>query len=673
MSGSKGRLVSAALALVSALVIPAVMTLGTPKAAAASDEDWLGIVNAYRAMAGQSPVTEDPNLSSGDYLHSCYMTLNGITHFENAALPGYTTAGDLAGQHSNVAVSSGLGATARSHIDLWMTGPFHAIGVLRYNLQTVGFAKCDNPSTPTWHSAASLNVLDGMNHSIPRPSSPILFPGNGTTTNLTRFVTESPDPRSFCTGYAAPGLPVIAMMPEAYTSVSASITGPNGAIPSCALSSLNTTGDAKALLAYDNAVTVLPNAPLVNGVYTVTVTTNVRTVTWSFTVDTGATLGSSAVEPLPTATALHAGSNYTSIIPFRLVDTRIRLRATKLVARTPKRLQIAGNAKIPGNITALAANFTISDSATNGFLTVYDCSGAPPTASTVNFGAGTLTSNAGVFPLGAHGELCLYTNATAHFSIDVYGYFLTTSTLSYQGITPTPLIDTVSRLRAPGRLPARRTISANLWASGITPVGAAAVAVNITGLWPSKNGYLTAYNCGRRPLVTNVNPTVGTTKSNFAIVPLSPAGLMCLYSLTAVDVKVDVLGYFMRGLPHAMIPSTPTRVVDTRDANRPPMNFGNGGDMVPANVTQTITLAGQRGIPANATDVSINIVAVAPSAAGSLTVWDCGAMPSTRAITFPAGTNVANAMQARLSPTGTLCVSSTAATHIVIDVTGWWI
>jgi hypothetical protein len=466
---------------------------------------------------------------------------------------------------------------------------------------------------------------------------------------------------------------VIAMMPEAYNSVSASISGPSGPVPSCAVSTLNSNGNAQAILAHDNAITVVPNATLANGLYTVTVATNVRTVTWSFTVDSNAALGSSAVEPLPTATAVHDGSNYTSIIPFRLVDTRIRLRATKLIAGTPKRLQIAGNAKIPGNITALAANFTITQSSDDGFLTVYDCSGGPPTASTVNFNASEVTANAGVFPLGSSGEMCLYSNTSVNLAIDVYGYFLTTSELSYQGMTPTPLIDTTSGLSAPGRLAARRTLIANLWASGIIPVGSAAVAVNITGILPSKNGYLTAYNCGRRPLVTNVNPTVGTTKSNFAIVPLSPAGLICLYSLTAVDVKVDVLGYFMYGVPHAMIPSTPTRVIDTRDAVRPQMNFGSGGNPVTAGVTQTITLAGQRGIPGNASDVSINIVAVDPTAPGSLTVWDCGPMPSTQTITFEPGRNVANAMQARLSATGALCVSSTAATHIVIDVTGWWI
>jgi hypothetical protein len=651
------------------------MTAGATKVAAAASDDWLGIVNAYRAMSGQAPVSEDSNLSSGDYLHSCYMTQNGITHYENAALPRYTAAGDLAGQHSNVAVSSGFGATARSHIDLWMTGPFHAIGVLRYNLQTVGFGKCDDNTTPTWHSAASLNVLDGMNNAIPRPSSPILFPGNGTTTSLNRFVTESPNPLTFCPGYTTAGLPVIAMMPEAYSSVSASITGPNGVVPSCAVSTLNTASDAtaKALLAYDNAITVLPNAALANGLYTVTITTNARTVTWSFTVDANAALGSAAIEPLPTATALHEPSNYTSIIPFRLVDTRIRLRATKLIANTPKRLQIAGNAKIPGNITALAANFTISEASSNGFLTVYDCSGGPPTASTVNFNAGEVTANAGVFPLGASGELCIYSNATANIAIDVYGYFLTTSIMGYEGITPTPLVDTIARIGANGRLAARRTLVTNLWASGITPVGAAAVAVNITGIWPNKNGYITAYNCGRRPLVTNVNPTVGTTKSNFAIVPLSPAGLMCLYSLTAVDVKVDVLGYFMGGLPHMMIPSTPTRVIDTRDATRSAMNFGNGGSNIPANVTQTITLAGQRGIPANASDVSISVIAVDPAEPGSLTVWDCGAMPATQTITFVPGRNVANSMQAKLSATGTLCVSTTADTQLVIDVTGWWV
>ena len=37
-----------------------------------------------------------------------------------------------------MAVSNSTLSTARSHIDLWMTGPFRAIGLLRRNLAEVG-------------------------------------------------------------------------------------------------------------------------------------------------------------------------------------------------------------------------------------------------------------------------------------------------------------------------------------------------------------------------------------------------------------------------------------------------------------------------------------------------------------------------------------------------------
>ena len=91
---------------------------------------------------------EDATPVDGAYKHSCYMLQNDIAHDEIPGRPGYTPEGDAAGNNGNVAVSSVAGTSARSHIELWMTGPFHAIGVLRPNLQRVGFGKCDNASGP---------------------------------------------------------------------------------------------------------------------------------------------------------------------------------------------------------------------------------------------------------------------------------------------------------------------------------------------------------------------------------------------------------------------------------------------------------------------------------------------------------------------------------------------
>lgn len=634
---------------------------------------WLSVVNYYRAMAGLPKVAEDTALSPGAYNHSCYMLYNGISHDETPGLQGYTTSGDTAGNQGNVAVSSGYGATARNHIDLWMTGPFHAIGILRHNLRTVGFGKCDLQNTPTWHSGATLNVIAGLASGVTRPTTPILFPGNGTTTALNRFIAETPNPVKLCGWTGSAGLPVIAMMPEAFTSVSsATITGPTGPLQTCNLHKGNANdATAKAILGGDNAVTVIPRTELLNGTYTVKIVTNVRTVQWSFTVDSAAAAG---IMPMPQVTPLTSARAYTTITPFRLADSRKSYRITKLLANVPKLIRVAGVAGIPTDVTALSANFTALNAAANGYLTIYNCTATRPNASTITYYKGEVTPNAGLFPLSSKGELCLYSPQTIDLIIDVNGYFRPSSTLRYEGEKAVPLVDTRTKLRSTGRLVAGQTLKVNVPSAGVgVPSGAAAVALNITGSWPDVNSFITAYPCGvTRPVVSNLNPSRNVTKQNFAIVKLPANGDLCVYVPTGMHLKLDVLGYFGADSSHTMTPTTPTRVVDTRDSTRALMNMGTAGFPLAANTTKTIQLAGDRGIPAGASVISANVTVVSPGGTGSLTMWDCGTQPPIQSLNYQQGRSVANGVQVQLSTTGTVCIRSTAATHVVVDVTGWW-
>ena len=161
---------------------------------AATVTSWLPTVNAYRAMSGLGPVTENTAWSAEAQAHSCYLLYNGITHDELPGNPGYTVGGDTAGNNGNVAVSSSATATARNHIDLWMTGPFHALGILRPELATTGFGICADETTPTWHSGATLDVLRGIDSNRASPTTATVFPGRNATLALDRFVTESPNP-----------------------------------------------------------------------------------------------------------------------------------------------------------------------------------------------------------------------------------------------------------------------------------------------------------------------------------------------------------------------------------------------------------------------------------------------------------------------------------------------
>jgi len=156
-------------ALAVSMAIPAVAAAQAQPPFIGPNPDWLTTVNYYRTMGGLAPVIEDSSFSAGAYLHSCYMLQNGISHDELPGKPGYTAEGDLAGNSGNVAVTSVFNETARRHVELWMTGPFHAVGVLRPNLQRVGFGKCDNSATSPWKSGATLDVLRGSARSSRRP------------------------------------------------------------------------------------------------------------------------------------------------------------------------------------------------------------------------------------------------------------------------------------------------------------------------------------------------------------------------------------------------------------------------------------------------------------------------------------------------------------------------
>ena len=98
----------AALATVAVVgaTVTAVDGPATTHAAGVDANDWLSIVNIYRAQSGLQPVAANGSWDAGTTNHSCWMLLNGIAHDEAPGTPGYTAEGDQAGNSANVAVSS---------------------------------------------------------------------------------------------------------------------------------------------------------------------------------------------------------------------------------------------------------------------------------------------------------------------------------------------------------------------------------------------------------------------------------------------------------------------------------------------------------------------------------------------------------------------------------------
>lgn len=666
-----GGLVGCALALATVLPGQVAVAEATPPFIP-PDAPWLTTVNYFREMAGLGPVSEDPTLSDGAYKHSCYMLQNDIAHDEIPGRPGYTPEGDAAGNNGNVAVSSVFGASARGHIELWMTGPFHAIGILRPNLQTVGFGKCDSQSTPKWRSGATLDVLRGLGPTSPR-SQAIVWPGNGTTTNLNKFIVETPDPRTFCGwGGESVGLPVIALMPEDVDgNVTATISGPSGPLQTCAISELNTSGTAQQILDWDNAIVAMPRSPLTPGTYSVTVTSQARTVSWSFTVDPEAAFGK--VEPAPTASPSGPSVGFQPLTPARFVDTREGLGATKLDAGVTKAIQIAGRGGVPTGASAVSANFTIVGQSGAGFLTVWNCGAERPVTSTVNFTAGEVAPNAATIPLDDNGQLCVFSNVATQLVIDVNGFYASSGPSRFTPVAPTRIMDTREGLGAVGPIVAGRTVELQVAGVAGVPAGATAVTLNVTSTDAAEDGYVTVYACdGDRPVVSNLNPSRGKVRPNLVMTPVSAGGSVCLFSLNDTHLVVDVTGYLSPTSQRKFTPTQPFRLVDTRDKVRPEVNAGTAGNRLQAGQVLVVPIAGVRGVPSGAKAVSLNLTVTDAASSGFVTAWPCGDRPVVSTANFEANRAVSNGAQLPLSAEGSLCLYSPVSVHVVLDVNGWW-
>lgn len=254
--------------------------------------NYLASMNGYRALAGLPAVTENPAWSAGELAHSMYMLKAGaISHTEDPAGAGYSVDGATAGANGNVAGSSRSTENDGWAIDVWISGPFHAVGILDPRLAQSAFGIA-HQTTGNLQTAATLDVLRGLTGSTSGLAFPILFPGNGTQMPLDVFRgNESPDPFAVCPGYTATfqqpsGSPIIAQF-NAVPSVTAhSLTRDGVAVDHC-LFNETTPGIAApgpAVLAARHAVVIMPKEPLKNGsTYAVSITNNGTTTSWSFT------------------------------------------------------------------------------------------------------------------------------------------------------------------------------------------------------------------------------------------------------------------------------------------------------------------------------------------------------------------------------------------------------
>ncbi|MBC7680566.1 MAG: hypothetical protein H7233_16510, partial [Pseudorhodobacter sp.] len=187
-------------------------------------------------------------------------------------------------------------------------------------------------------------------------------------------------------------------------------------------------------------------------------------------------------------------------------------------------------------------------------------------------------------------------------------------------VTPARILDTRAGLGAPASpVPAAGTTTLQVTGRGGVPsTGVSAVIMNVTATNVRADGYITVYDGGTRPTVSNLNVEKGSTRANLVTVPVAPDGTVQLFNGTkgTLDLVADVQAWVSDGTVEGsrFQPTTPDRLLDTRTT----------GQTVPAGGSVRVKARGAVTGSEAATAAYVNLTAVANKSAGYVTAYPTG-------------------------------------------------
>ncbi len=363
-----------------------------------------------------------------------------------------------------------------------------------------------------------------------------------------------------------------------------------------------------------------------------------------------------------------------AITPVRVLDTRNgigRPGTTKVLAKDTVQLNFGSN--VASTTTSVVLNVTATGADADGFITAYPCDRARPTTSNLNYTAGGTSPNLVLVKVGADRSVCLYTDKTVHILADLTGTMETQGGARGKAVVPTRILDTRNAIGVPvaGKINGGQVFTLQVTGHGDVPLtGATAATLNITAVDPNANGFLTVWPCDQAlPTASSLNFAAGDVVPNLVTTKLSPAGTVCVLSTTSTHLLADVGMWFGNAETAGFKELVPDRLLDTRNAIGVPV-----AGKVTALGTVHLQVAGRGGVPlAGVTAVALNLTAVGADADGYVTAWPCDqGLPVVSNLNFSSGQTIPNAATVKLAADGSVCLFTTATTHLLADVTGYY-
>ena len=342
-----------------------------------------------------------------------------------------------------------------------------------------------------------------------------------------------------------------------------------------------------------------------------------------------------------------------TVNPARLFDSREG--AGPRAPRSITEVQIAGTGSVPLGATGAVLNVTAVNAGAPGFLTVFPCGTVLPEASNLNYAAGQTIPNAVFTRLGTDGRVCIYSDAATDLIVDVNGYVPDSSDVT--AVAPVRFYDSRT---GDGPRPDGSVTAITMAGRPGFPTDPVAVTLNVTAVDAKAAGFMTVFPCGGAiPEASNLNFAVGQTIANAVVARVGGNGQVCVFVSGSAGLIVDVNGFVPAG--SNLTGLIPARLFDSRSS---------GGARTPDSVTE-VQVAGLGGVPTQARTAVLNITAVQAASAGFMTVFPCGtAVPTASNLNYAAGQTIANAVVAKIGDGGRVCVYTSSAAHLLVDVNG---
>lgn len=202
---------------------------------------------------------------------------------------------------------------------------------------------------------------------------------------------------------------------------------------------------------------------------------------------------------------------------------------------------------------------------------------------------------------------------------------------------------------------------------GIPSSGAIDVVVSVATLASTASGNLSVYPYpGPGPADPSLEWPKGQSVNTLIPVKVGTSGLINVHNNSAgpIRIVVDAEGYYTAatGSGDALTAASPLTLFDSTASG--PVTAGS---------TSTMPVAGQGGVPANATAVVVQVTAINPNLNRYVRVWATGSTePVPAQLYAPAGrTSDATAM-VPLTGSGSLSMSPAATANVVVTLLGWF-